>query len=114
MRERRDGLLVVAALDILLTAPAPTAIFQTGEAATLVVRPEMIELTDDDATRPASHAPGIVRRASYLGNIIEYDVEVGGQLLSLIERDPRRTEIHPEGRTVWVRFLEDCLYVLPK
>jgi len=41
-------------------------------------------------------------------------MEVAGQLLSLIERDPRRTEIHPEGQTVKVRFLEDCLYVLPK
>ena len=60
------------------------------------------------------HVAGIVRRAAYRGNVIEYDMEVAGQLLSLIERDPRRTEIHPEGQTVKVRFLEDCLYVLPK
>ena len=28
--------------------------------------------------------------------------------------DPRRTTTHPEGQAVKVRFLEDCLYVLPK
>ena len=74
-----------------------------------MIRPEMVEIDS-----PQAQVAGIVRRALYLGNVIEYDVEVGGQLLSLVERDPRRTEIHAEGQAVKVRFLEDCLYVLPK
>ncbi len=80
-----------------------------GTGATLVARPEMIEI---DPAR--GQVEGIVRRAAYLGNVIEYDVEVGGQLLTVVEHDPRQITIHPEGETVKVRFLEDCLYVLPE
>ena len=46
--------------------------------------------------------------------VVEYDIEVRGQLLALVENDPRHTTIHPEGETVRLRFLEDCLYVLPE
>jgi ABC-type Fe3+/spermidine/putrescine transport system ATPase subunit len=63
---------------------------------------------------PEGQIDGLVRRAAYLGNVIEYDVEVEGQILSLVENDPRHTTIHPEGETVRLRFLEDCLYVLPE
>jgi iron(III) transport system ATP-binding protein len=108
VRERRDGQLVLDALGTTLTAPASTQYAQ-GQAVTLVARPEMIEIDS-----PQAQVQGVVRRAAYLGNVIEYDVEVGGQLLSLVEHDPRRTTIHPEGQAVKVRFLEDCLYVLPK
>ncbi|MCX6032467.1 MAG: ABC transporter ATP-binding protein [Chloroflexi bacterium] len=109
VRERRDGHLVLDALGTTLTALTPADTLRPGDPATLVLRPEMVEIDS-----PQAHVAGIVRRAAYLGNVIEYDVEVAGQMLSLIERDPRRTEIHPEGQTVMVRFLEDCLYVLPK
>ncbi len=109
VRERRDGVLVVEALGATMAAPAPAETFGPGERVTLVIRPEMVELDS-----PQAHVAGIVRRASYLGSVVEYDVEVAGQLLSLVERDPRHTEVHPEGQPVKVRFLEDCLYVLPR
>ena len=109
VRDRRDGQLVLDALGATLMALAPTSEIHAGETVTLVVRPEMVEIDS-----PQAHTEGIVRRAAYLGNVIEYDVEVGGQLLALAERDPRRVTIHPEGQPVKVRFLEDCLYVLPK
>ena len=32
---------------------------------------------------PQAQVEGTVRRAAYLGNVIEYDVEVGGQLLTV-------------------------------
>lgn len=109
VRDRQNGRLALEALGATLTALTPTESLRPGDSATLVIRPEMVEIDS-----PQAHVAGIVRRASYLGNVIEYDVEVGGQLLSLVERDPRRTEIHREGEAVKVRFLEDCLYVLPK
>ena len=109
VRDHRDGHLILDALGTTLIALTPATTLRPGDPATLVLRPEMVEIDS-----PQAHVAGIVRRAAYLGNVIEYDVEVGGQLLSLIERDPRRTEIHPEGYAVKVRLLEDCLYVLPK
>jgi len=109
VRERRDGELVLDALGTTLSALAPETGFGPGAAATLVIRPEMVEIDS-----PQSHVEGIVRRATYLGNVVEYDVEVAGQLLALVENDPRHTTVHSEGQAVRLRFLEDCLYVLPK
>ena len=83
--------------------------FEEGQQAVVVVRPEMVEIDPAEA-----QVEGKVRRATYLGNIIEYDVEVAGQLLALVENDPRRATVHPEGTTVGLRLLEDCLYVLPR
>jgi iron(III) transport system ATP-binding protein len=108
VRERRDGQLVVDALGATLTVPAAKGDFHQDQAATLVVRPEMVRIDV-----PESHVEGIVRRATYLGNVIEYDVEVAGQLLALVEYDPRHTTVHAEGQAVRLHLLEDCLYVLP-
>ena len=109
VRDRHDGQVVLDALGTTLTAATPASDFALGEAVTLVVRPEMVEIDT-----PEAHVEGIVRRATYLGNVIEYDVEVSGQLLALVEHDPRHRTIHSEGQSVQLRFLEDCLYVLPK
>ncbi len=114
VQARRDGHLVVDAFGTTLTTPAPAAAFGQGEDVTLVVRPEMVEILAADAVQGDQAAPGVVRRAAYLGNVIEYDIEAGGQLLAVVERDPRRMVLYPEGQQVGLRFLEDCLYVLPK
>jgi iron(III) transport system ATP-binding protein len=109
VRGHQDSRLVLEALGTTLTVPAPKAAFSTGAGATLVVRPEMVEIDS-----PQSQVTGIVQRATYLGNVVEYDVEVEGHLLALVEYDPRHTTIHAEGQAVRLRFLEDCLYVLPE
>ena len=109
VRDVLDGQLVVDALGTTMTVPAPIGAFEEGQPATIVVRPEMVEID-----HPEAHVKGTVRIANYLGDVVEYDVEVEGQLLALVEKDPRHTTIHPEGETVRLRFLEDCLYVLPE
>ncbi len=109
VRSQVNGQLILDALGTTLTALSPRDDFRPGEAATLVVRPEMMEIDSTNA-----QVQGTVRRATYLGNVIEYDIDVSGQLLALVEHDPRHITIHAEGRTVGVRFLEDCLYVLPR
>jgi ABC-type Fe3+/spermidine/putrescine transport system ATPase subunit len=108
VREQLDGKLGLDALGFRPTVSAPAGDFKEGGAATLVVRPEMVEIDS-----PEGQVDGLVRRATYLGNVIEYDVEVEGQILSLVEHDPRHTTVHPEGATVRLHFLVDCLYVLP-
>ncbi|MBN1139340.1 MAG: ABC transporter ATP-binding protein [Anaerolineae bacterium] len=109
VRNRQDGRLELEALGAALTALAPDRDLPLGSRATLVARPEMIQLD------PAQgQVDGIIRRAAYLGNVVEYDVEVGGQLLAVVEHDPRHITIHPEGERVKLHFLEDCLYVLPE
>ncbi len=83
--------------------------FSPGEAVTVVVRPEMISIDTGEA-----HTTGTVTQAAYLGNHIEYVVDVQGQSLALIESDPLRMTVHTEGTQVGLRLIEDCLYVLPK
>ena len=80
-----------------------------GAAVTLVVRPEMVSV---DA--PAPHATGIVRRSAFLGNAVEYDLEIGGELITVADHDPGHGHVHPEGSQVAVRLREDALYVLPE
>ena len=103
-----DGRLALDALGTTLTVPTPEHRPAAGATATLVIRPEMVEIDSSQA-----HVEGIVRRATYLGNVVEYDMEVAGQLLALVQYDPRHTTVHAEGATVRLRFLDDCLYVLP-
>jgi len=73
----------------------------------LIARPEMIQINQH------GELAGVVRRASYLGNMFDYDIEVGGQLLTIIDPDPHHTTLSPEGATVGVSLLADCIHVLP-
>jgi len=109
VRDVLDGKLVVQALGVAMTVPSPLDTCREGQSVLLVVRPEMVEID-----RPEGQLEGVVRIANYLGDVVEYTVEVGGQLLALVENDPRHTTIHGEGATIRLRFLEDCLYVLPE
>jgi iron(III) transport system ATP-binding protein len=109
VRGVEDGRLAVDTLGSTLSVAAVHNNFRIGQNITLVIRPEMV-MIDPPAN---AHAEGIVREAAYLGSMVEYDVEVDGQLLSLVEYDPRRTTIHSEGERVQVQFLDDCLYVIP-
>jgi iron(III) transport system ATP-binding protein len=92
-----------------LTIPTSNHSFASGEKVIVVVRPEMIFIDLGEA-----HIKGLVTQAAYLGNHIEYEVQVQDQILALIETDPRRMTVHSEGTEVGLRFIEDCLYVLPK
>jgi len=92
-----------------LRVPAVQHTFKPGEDVTVVVRPEMVSIDPETA-----HTTGVVTQAAYLGNHIEYVVEIQGQTLDLMESYPRRMTVHPEGTEVGLRFIEECLYVLPK
>ena len=56
---------------------------------------------------------GVVRQAVYLGDMIEYAVEVDGVSILGTETDPHIIELFPEGESVTVGFAEDTIQVLP-
>jgi iron(III) transport system ATP-binding protein len=99
--------LVVQALGRRLQISDIQAAHAAGEEVTLILRPEVIRVGDDGGT------VGIVRRASYLGDAIDYDIEVDGHLLTAVETDPTRMVVHPVGDRVGLGFYEDCIHVLP-
>jgi iron(III) transport system ATP-binding protein len=109
VKSQLDGKVVIEMLGQRLTVDAAGDDYEINTDVTVVVRPEMMELNS-----ASSHVNGTVRRASYLGDVVEYDVEVQGLLLALVENDPRHLVIHDVGETVGIGFLEDCLYVLPQ
>jgi iron(III) transport system ATP-binding protein len=104
-----NGRLAINALSNTFPITADTSLFKVGQQVTLVIRPEMIMIDPDEG----AHCNAIVRLAAYLGSMVEYVVEVDGQTLSLVENDPRRTVIHTAGEEVQLKFLDDCLYVVP-
>ena len=99
------------ALDVFgqtLTAIKPKNTIREGQQVKVVVRPEAIQVVEQ-----GGHYEGIVRWSSYLGSVVEYEIEVAGQRLATVDSDPRNTVIYPQGQQVGVEFLEDCLYILP-
>jgi iron(III) transport system ATP-binding protein len=100
--------LTVKALDKSITLANIKREFREGEAVTLIVRPEMIQIK-----KTGGLYNGVIRRAVYLGDVIEYMVEVNGLPILGIETDPHVTELFPEGEQVTLGFAEDCIQVLP-
>jgi iron(III) transport system ATP-binding protein len=83
--------------------------FHEQEAVSLIVRPEMLRIN-----KTGEIFPGVIRRGVYLGDVIEYDVEVNGQMLTCVESDPYVMELFPNGEQVTVGFAEGCIQVLPE
>lgn len=82
--------------------------FREGESATLIVRPEMIQIRKNGGLYQ-----GTIRQAVYLGDMIEYTVDVGGVAILGTETDPHVTELFPEGERVTLDFVQDRIQVLP-
>jgi iron(III) transport system ATP-binding protein len=91
----RDGVGRVALGDMEVEVPAAASI-PAGAQVAVVVRPETVHLGRTGPLR------GVVRRATYLGSQIEYEVEVGTLRLQAIGRSPLEEGIFREGETVGV------------
>ena len=100
--------LTVKSLGEIITLKNVQRQFKQQEEVTLIVRPEMTRVK-----KTGELFKGMVRRAVYLGDVIEYDVEVGDQLITGLETDPYVMELFPEGEQVTIGFAEGCIQVLP-
>jgi len=108
IQERGQGALTVKTLGEVVRLKDVVRTFKADEAVTLIVRPEMVRVK-----KTGELFKGVVRRAVYLGDVCEYDVEVSGQLLTGLETDPSRMELFAEGELVSVGFAEGCIQALP-
>ena len=108
VQEKNESNLTVKALGEVIELKNIQREFNQQEAVTLIVRPEMIRIK-----KTGELFKGVIRRAVYLGDVIEYDVEVSGQLITGLETDPYVMELFPEGEQVTVGFAEGCIQVLP-
>jgi iron(III) transport system ATP-binding protein len=108
VQEKKESCLTVKALGETIQLANIQREFHQQEAVTLIVRPEMIRIK-----KTGELFKGVIRRAVYLGDVIEYDVEVSGQLITGLETDPHVLKLFPEGEQVTVGFAEGCIQVLP-
>ncbi|WKZ49530.1 MAG: ABC transporter ATP-binding protein [Anaerolineales bacterium] len=108
VQAQNDSKLTVSSLGKGITLSDVKRDFREGEPVILIVRPEMVQIR-----KTGGLYRGIVRRAVYLGDMIEYAVEVDGVSILGTETDPHITEIFPEGESVTLDFTEDRIQVLP-
>ena len=106
---KENGALVVAVGDKRLTLTEVRGEFSPDQAVTLIVRPEMIQIKEQGGMFPA-----VVRRVAYLGNAVDYDLEVGGQILTIVDTNPLQQKLFPEGTPVGVDFYAPCIHVIPQ
>jgi len=104
-----DHSLLVRAWDLSFKLPTLGEHYPAEGPVTLLIRPEMIQVIEH-----GGKIRGTVCRAAYLGDSIDYDIQVAdGQILTAVETDPSRMTLYPEGSTVGLDFREDCIHVLP-
>lgn len=102
--------------DLNLVAPAAAAqAFEPGQSALLMVRPESMTIT---VTPPAPDDPipslaATVTRTFYLGTLIEYELDLNGQIVTAVRHDPGEADLHAPGTQVYLRFVGENLYLLP-
>jgi iron(III) transport system ATP-binding protein len=108
VQDKKGNKLVVNALGKTLELSNVTRDLAAQDKVTLIVRPEMVRIK-----KTGEMYTGTIRRAVYLGDVIEYDVEIGGLLITGIETDPLVMDLFPEGNEVTVGFAESCIQVLP-
>ncbi|PKN84534.1 MAG: polyamine ABC transporter ATP-binding protein [Chloroflexi bacterium HGW-Chloroflexi-8] len=106
--EQNGDELVLNALGEVITLKNIRRDFRKKEDVSMIVRPEMIRIK-----KSGELLKGTIRRSVYLGDVIEYDVEVCGQMLTGVETDPYVMDLFPEGEQVTVGIAEGTIQVLP-
>ena len=84
-----------------LEVPGAGGRLAAGDATSLVVRPETIRL---DPSVGASSFIGTIRRATYLGATVEYELQWKGATILAVISSPLEQGVLPEGATVAFDF----------
>ena len=97
------GRLAVALWDGSLSVPGADG-YVVGQRLSLVLRPESLTLLPESAKAAEGEivVPGIVRGRTFLGEKVEYAVEVAGALLHATSYDPTRRGVEPVGARVGI------------
>ena len=86
-----------------LSVPAADG-YATGQRLVLVLRPESLTLVSESAKAADGEVvvPGVVRSRTFLGEKVEYTVEIAGALLQAVTYDPTRRGVVAVGARVGV------------
>ncbi len=102
-----DGQAIVQTPDNLVIRAKAAGLAQS-QKLTLAIRPEHMEVYDDTealpASTPANLFQGTVLRGAYLGDIVDYRIQVGSWTLRA--HTPTDRALTP-GQSVWLAFLPE-------
>lgn len=79
---------------------------EPGQALSCMIRPEFVKLQREGGYT------AVVRRSTYFGHYMEYELEIGNELLNVTDYDLHANGIHAEGESVCAQFLVDNLCLL--
>ncbi|EFC90775.1 ABC transporter related protein [Dethiosulfovibrio peptidovorans DSM 11002] len=92
------------------TYPMDISSFETGEVRQVVARPEAVVLS-----REEGHFPCEVVRTTFLGNLVEYEVECPDlKTLTVHQVNPITGELFRPGESIRVSLRPDTLHLLEK
>ena len=100
-----DGAAEVTLLGRRMRVPAAPEV-AAGSPATVVVRPESMRVGSGELH-------GMVRRATFLGPMAEYELEVGSQTLLAVDPDWMGGGLHEPGEEVAWALRPEQAYVIP-
>ncbi len=104
----KKGTLEVTTFGRTVTLTHCRGEFAPKDKITLIVRPEMVKIR-----KSGGRFPAVIKRAVYLGDLIEYELDVNGQTIIGTETDPNRQELFAEGTRVTIDLAEGCIQALP-
>jgi len=80
---------------------------QKGDTVTMVIRPEMIELSDREGI-----CNGTVTMVTYLGSEVNYEITANGQVFAVEVANPLKKGIYHQGDSVCLIFDLDNIYLV--
>ena len=101
-----NGVAIINIFGRSVRVPKSVA-FSVGESVTAMLRPESLELRADPALKQVH-----IEQMMYLGSEVEYTVNVGDDLWTVANADPRLNQIFYEGDTVGLDFDADAIHLL--
>ncbi len=89
--------------------------FKPGDRCMVSVRPETASIgKTEDGPGEVNILPGTVNFASYIGNTIRYDIEIGnGKIFKVDVQNPWFHQVFPMGEKVWVNFPQQITLGIP-
>jgi iron(III) transport system ATP-binding protein len=108
--EAKGGTARVEALGAVMEVVAVGAV-KAGDEVRLVLRPEALEVVRGEGTR---HWAAKVTSRVFLGEKIEYRLDVAGTSLLVVRYNAGPAETLEEGSMVGLRVIEDAASLLPK
>lgn len=108
IEQLNDGVATVKLFEQAYTLPLRHTA-DVGASCVAMLRPEALQLV------ASTHAPQVtIEQTMYLGTEVEYIVQYAGQELTVVDNDPRKTELFQEGQTAGISLIPEAVHLLPE